>query len=431
MNKMQIVWMDPRELKPYERNARKHEKKDLDAIRASIREFGFNDPIGIWSDENLIVEGHGRQLAAIEEGLESVPCIRLDHLTDEERRAYALAHNKTAELSEWNIQALDIELAGIKEIDMAALGFSPADVELTPDDVDEDDVPEDAEPRCERGMVWALGDHRLMCGDSTSSEDLEKLLDGEKPVMVFTDPPYGVAIGDKNKKLSDFGCKGGIQKNIIGDTLGKDELHEVLVKAFSNLKAHAAEYCSYYVSTPQGGDLGLMMLTMMKDSGLPVRHNLVWVKNAATFSLGRLDYDYRHEPIFYTWGTSHKFYGGYSNTVIDDTQDLEKMTKSELKETLRAIYERSDTSVIYEDKPVKSKLHPTMKPVKLVARFIYNSSRRGEAIADIFGGSGTTLIAAEQLNRRCYMMELDPHYCDVIIERWERLTGKTAELIKR
>lgn len=204
----------------------------------------------------------------------------------------------------------------------------------------------------------------------------------------------------------------------------------MLVKAFSNLREHADERCSYYVSSPQGGELGLMMMMMMKDAGLTVRHMLIWVKNAATFSMGRLDYEYRHEPIFYTWDKTHSFVGGYQTSVIDDTDDINKMTKAELKETLRAIREREDTSVIYCDKPAKSKLHPTMKPVKLVARLMFNSSQPGDIVADIFGGSGTTMIAAEQLKRRCLMMELDPHYCDVIIARWEAFTGRKAERIR-
>lgn len=247
--------------------------------------------------------------------------------------------------------------------------------------------------------------------------------------MVFTDPPYGVSIGDKNKKLTAAGCKGGITQNIIGDTLKPDELYEMLVKAFTNLKAHAAEDCSYYVTAPQGGSLGLIMLQMMKDAGLEVRHQLVWVKNSATFSMGRMDYDYRHEPIFYTWDKKHNFYGGYSNSVIDDTENIDKMSKAELKEMLRAIREKEDTSVIYEDKPLKCNLHPTMKPVKLVARLMYNNSKAGDPVADIFGGSGTTLMAAEQLKRRSYIMELDPHYCDVIIARWEAFTGQRAKLV--
>lgn len=203
----------------------------------------------------------------------------------------------------------------------------------------------------------------------------------------------------------------------------------MLVKAFSNLKEHAAEDCSYYVTAPQGGNIGLMMMMMMRDAGLEVRHTLAWVKNAATFSMGRLDYDYRHEAIFYTWDKKHNFYGGYNTSVIDDTENIDKMSKAELKETLRAIRDKEDTSVIYVDKPLKCNLHPTMKPVKLVARLMYNNSRPGEPVADIFGGSGTTMIAAEQLNRRCFMMELDPHYCDVIIARWEAFTGQKAKQI--
>lgn len=246
---------------------------------------------------------------------------------------------------------------------------------------------------------------------------------------MFTDPPYGVAIGDKNKTLHRAGFGGGITQNIIGDTLQPDELHKVLVKAFSNLREVCSEECSYYISSPQGGDLGLMMMTMMRDAGLTVRHILIWVKNVSTFSMGQLDYDYRHEPIFYTWTKSHRWYGDYTNTVIDDSTPIDKMSKAELKDLLRAKMYPQEQSVIYCDKPVANKLHPTMKPVKLVARFLLNSSQKGDAVADIFGGSGTTLIACEQLGRKCRMMELDPHYCDVIIARWEQFTGKEAVLL--
>lgn len=225
------------------------------------------------------------------------------------------------------------------------------------------------------------------------------------------------------------GGGGCVETDIENDTVAPDELYEILVKAMSNLREHCAEDASYYVSAPQGGELGKMMLQMMEDAGLRVRHNLVWVKNAPTFSMGRLDYDYRHEPIFYTWTKSHKFYGDYSNTVIDDTLDINHMSKAELKDALRAYIEKKETSVIYQDKPLHSTLHPTMKPVKLVARFMINSSRPEDIVADIFGGSGTTIIAAEQLGRKTRMMELDPHYCDVIITRWEEFTGKRAELI--
>lgn len=246
--------------------------------------------------------------------------------------------------------------------------------------------------------------------------------------MVFTDPPYGVSIEDKNKFLFDHG-RGQMRGPVSGDKMSVDELYTMLVAAMTNLREHCTDDCSYYVSSPQGGELGLMMMQMMKDAGLPVRHNLVWVKSSAAFSMGRLDYDYRHEPIFYTWTKKHTFYGGYSNTVIDDSTPVDKMTKAELKEALRILQQEKQDSVIYCDKPNQSKLHPTMKPVKLVARFIANSSKQGDAVADFFGGSGTTMIAAEQLGRRAFMMEKDEHYVDVIISRWEELTGEKAVLL--
>ena len=208
-----------------------------------------------------------------------------------------------------------------------------------------------------------------------------------------------------------------------------ETLREMLTKAMSNLKEHCADHCSFYVSSPQGGEIGLMMMMMMKEAGLEVRHNLIWVKNAPTFSMGRLDYDYKHEPIFYTWTKSHKFYGGYGNTVFDDSIPIDKMSKAELKDLVRQLQEEHETSVIYCDKPHQSKLHPTMKPIPLVGRFMINSSQKGDTVADIFGGSGSTMIAAEQLGRKCIMMEKDPHYVDVIIDRWEQFTGQKAVLL--
>lgn len=252
--------------------------------------------------------------------------------------------------------------------------------------------------------------------------------------MVFTDPPYGVAIGDKNALLKKHvkSSKNAITDNIEGDTLSPEELYKMLAKAFRNLRENgAADHCSYYVSSPQGGDLGLIMLQMMRDAGLPVRHMLIWVKNTATFSLGRLDYDYRHEPIFFTWSKKHEFYGGYNTTVIDDTAQIEKMSKKELLELARKLMFPKPDTVVYEDKPARNDLHPTMKPIWLVARFILNSSKTGDAVADIFGGSGSTLMACEQTGRRCYMMELDPHYVDVIIRRWEEFTGRKATKVSK
>ena len=422
-----------KDLRPYERNAKIHSRAQVEKIAASIEEFGFISPCLIDQDMNIIA-GHGRVMAAELLNIDAVPCVFIEGLTEEQRRAYILADNRLTELGEWDMELVNSELD-----ELAAAGFA---VEITGFDWDsatemgafDDNYDPDGEeaaalePRTKLGDIWQLGNHRLMCGDSTSSDALDKLFNGEKAAFVFTDPPYGVSIGTKNAKIMEL--KGetfnSITEDIIGDTLSEEELYEMLVKAFSRLREHCEDYCSYYVSSPQGGELGLMTLMMMKAAGLPVRHMLMWIKSSATFSFGRIDYAYRHEPIFYTWTRSHRFRGGYDTTIIDENQRLEDLSKPELKELVHALKGDGKTTAIYCDKPSHSSLHPTMKPLKLVARFMYNSSEEGDAVADIFGGSGTTLIVAEQLKRRCYMMEYDPHYCDVIIDRWEQFTGEKA-----
>ena len=375
------------ELKPYEKNARTHSDEQIATIINSIREFGFRNPV-IIDENNMILAGHGRVMAAERMGLTSVPFVRWEDMTETQKRGFILADNKTADLAGWDLDLLQEELEDI-DLDMADFGFDISDLQ-EPEDIDikEDDWDETPpeEPKSKRGEIYQLGAHRLMCGDSTSAADMDALMNGEKPVMVFTDPPYGVSIGDKTKLLQEVARKGIVHDNIEGDTLGVDDLKEMLTKAMRNLREHCDDACSYYVSAPQGGELSMMMM-MMKDAGLAVRHNLVWVKNNATFSLGRLDYDYRHEPIFYTWTKKHNFYGGFSQTVIDDTTPVDKMTRAQLKELVRALKEEKEQTVIYCDKPNASKLHPTMKPVKLVGRFIHNSSLPGDLIADIFGGA--------------------------------------------
>lgn len=429
---MKIEEMKVGDLIPYENNPRKNDAA-VDAVAASIREFGFKVPI-IVDKDGVIVAGHTRLSAAKKLGMKTVPVIRADDLTEEQIRAFRLADNKTGELAEWDFEKLEEELRALDDIDMGQFGFEDLeekihDYDVKEDDFDEDEVPKE-EPKAKRGDVYQLGDHRLMCGDSTNPDELKKLLGGARADLVFTDPPYGVAIGDKNKTLKEVTGGAGITENIAGDTLSPDALYKMLVAAFKNLRENGAkDSCAYYVTSPQNGDLGLMMMMMMRDAGLPVRHMLIWVKNAATFSLGRLDYDYRHEPVFYTWTEKHNFYGDYSTTVIDDSTAIDKMSKAELKDLARALMERKPDSVIYCDKPNKSDLHPTMKPVKLIARFVGNSSREGDTVVDIFGGSGSTMMACEQMRRKAYLMELDPHYVDVIIARWEAFTGKKAEKI--
>jgi site-specific DNA-methyltransferase (adenine-specific) len=339
--------------------------------------------------------------------MEKIPCIVRRDLTPEQVRAYRVVDNKIAELSEWNEELLAAEISDLTEFNFADYGFDLAELakatEEEPeaeDDGYETDT-EKIEIRVHRGEVWKLGDHRLMCGDSTSGEDMARLMCGEKADMVFTDPPYGVAIGDKNKVLNSVQRAGRCLENIANDTLSEEELYEMLKSAFINVRNNCADDAVYYVTSPQGGSLGLMMM-MMKDAGLPVRHVLMWRKNSPTFSLGRLDYDYQHEPIFYTWTDRHHNYraGKYRTTVWDF------------------------------DKPRKCDVHPTMKPVGLVENAILDGTERGMVVLDVFGGSGTTVIASERTGRKCRMMELDEKYATVILNRWEEETGKKGERIE-
>lgn len=432
----EMVEVPTTSLRPYDRNAKKHPQEQIEKIKNSIEEFGFISPCLI-DKENNIIAGHGRVEAARELGMETVPCVYIEGLTEEQRRAYIIADNRLTELGGWDMDLVNQELDELAAsgFDVSITGFdwdATARIEITDDGFNfESAAEEKTETRTKPGQIWKLGDHRLMCGDSTSREALDKLMDGALADFVFTDPPYGVAIGSKNKYINEIdpGRGGQITNDIIGDTMEPEELKAMLTEAMTNLREHCKEDASYYVSSPQGGDLGMMMLQMMRDAGLEVRHTLIWVKSTATFSMGRLDYDYRHEPVFYTWTEKHNFYGGAGNTVFDDTLNIDKLTKEELREELRKIRDREDISVIYASRPHSSRLHPTMKPIKLVARFMKNSSREGDTVLDIFGGSGTTLITAEQLHRKCYMMELDPHYCDVIIDRWETFTGRKAEVL--
>ena len=389
-------------LKPYERNAKIHGEAQIEKLMDSITEFGFLSPCLIERDTFNIIAGHGRVEAAKRLGMEKVPCVFVEDITEEQRRAYILADNRLTELGEWDMDMVQFELKELDamDFDVSLTGF---DLELDTPEVEEDDYEEHehTEPRAKRGDIFQLGEHRLMCGDATSPDDVQMLMGGVLADMVFTDPPYGVAIGDKNEALHSVQKAGRIVENIEGDTLSEGDLYDMLKAAFINVRESCTDDAVYYVTSPQGGSLGLMMMMMMRDAGLEVRHVLMWEKNSATFSIGRLDYDYQHEPIFYTWTKSHHNYrnGEYRTTVWK------------------------------YDKPRASKLHPTMKPVELVANAILDGTMPGMIVLDAFGGSGTTMIAAEQTGRKARLMEIDPHYCDVIIDRWEQFTGKQAVLL--
>ena len=398
---MEIVMRNAAELIPYANNTKKHDQTQIDNVATSIKKFGWQQPIVI-DENNVVVIGHCRLLAAQQLGMEDVPVTVASGLTPDEIRELRIADNKSNE-SAWDWDKLEEEL---EELDFSDFDFGFDDIpggvsDTTTAAEDDFDPDEPVEPKAKLGDIYQLGQHRLMCGDSTDAQAWARLMDGEKADMVFTDPPYGVAIGDKNATLNSVQKAGRCCENIQNDTLSEQELYDMLKAAFVNVRENCADDAVYFVTSPQGGSLGLMMMMMMKDAGREVRHVLMWMKNSATFSLGRLDYDYQHEPIFYTWTKSHHNYrnGDYRTTVWQ------------------------------YDKPRKCDLHPTMKPVELVANAIMDGTKEGMVVLDAFGGSGTTIIAAEQLNRQARVMELDPHYIDVIIARWEKLTGEKAILL--
>ena len=380
---MKIIQMPLSDLVPYENNPRINDHA-VDAVASSIREFGFKVPI-IVDKENVIVAGHTRLKAALRLGLDTVPVIIADDLTPEQVKAFRLADNKTAEMAYFDIGKLQIELAGIEDIDMAEFGF---DLELDTLNLSSESEAEPeyvvpAEPKSKYGDIYRLENHVLMCGDSTSEVDVGRLLNGAIVDLLLTDPPYNV----------DYVGSGG--RTIANDAMDDGEYLEFLQSAFTNAARHLAEGGVYYIF--HADTKSLLVQTAVNLAGLEVRQCLVWVKN--TFAMGRQDYHWRHESILYGWkdGAAHYF-------IDDRTQD----------------------TVLEEDRPQRNDIHPTMKPVPLIKKLIANSSRTGDVVLDLFGGSGTTLIACEEMKRKCYMMELDPKYCDVIIDRWEQFTGQKA-----
>lgn len=387
---LKIEYIKIDELTAYDKNARKHENYDVEQIAKSIEKYGFNDPIGIWSDKNIIVEGHGRVLASKKLGLKEVPCIRLDHLTNEERREYAIMHNKTAELSAWDNDLLRLELEDLDfgdfDVDFG-LDFEEEEKEIIEDEAPE--VDQEAEPICKLGDIWQLGDHRLICGDSTDALNINILMQGKKADMVFTDPPYGVAytggVIHGNKINTDH--KREMLKNDDIDIYGK------FIPLLNDVIEDGAIYIFYAtVNTYE-------LLKPLKDNGIELNSIIVWNKINTGYADMNSNYKNKYEPCFYgkRKGRKLNFVGATNECTV---WDIEK--------------DRNNT------------LHPTQKPIALPARAIKNSSKKGDIVLDFFGGSGSTLIACEQLNRKCYMMELDPKYCDVIIKRWENLTGEKA-----
>ena len=384
------------DLIPYVNNSRTHDEKQVSQIAASIKEFGFTNPILI-DEENSIIAGHGRLMAANKLKLSKVPTITLSGLTDAQKRAYVIADNRLALNAGWDDELLKNELQILNEndFDLDVLGFEEDELAaiLADDDpvdglTDEDDVPDVPDvPVSVLGDVWLLGDHRLMCGDSTRIDHAEKLLNGRLADLLITDPPYNVDYEGKTKEAL----------KIQNDKKEDVDFRQFLVDVYSTADAVMKKGAVFYI---WHADLeGYNFRGAAKDVGWDVRQCLIWAKS--TMVMGRQDYHWKHEPCLYGWKS------GASHLWASD---------------------RKQTTILNFDKPNRNAVHPTMKPVDLFAYQILNNTKGQDIVLDLFGGSGTAIIACEKHGRCGYLMELYPKYVDVIIKRWQDFTGKEATL---
>ena len=377
----------------YARNPRKNDHA-VDRVAAAIKEFGFRVPIVAKSD-GLVVDGHLRLKAAKKLGMETVPVLLADDMTDIQIKAFRLSVNKMAEIAEWDDELLALELTELEELgfDLELTGFSLDEIEaLMPEEIppgltDEDAVPEMADPISKLGDVWLLGKHRVMCGDSTSIDAVTKLTNGQGVDMLLTDPPYNVAYeGATKEKLT-------IQNDSMGDDQFRQFLRDAFVTADTVMKKGAVFYIWHSDSE------GYNFRGACRDAGWQVRQCLIWKKSSLV--MGRQDYHWKHEPCLYGWkdGSGHLW-----------------------------ATDRKQTTILEFDKPTRNGEHPTMKPVALFEYQMLNNTKGGDLVLDLFGGSGTTMLAAEKHGRHSALMELDPKYVDVIVKRWQEFTGKQATL---
>lgn len=380
------------ELVPYVNNARTHSAAQITKLRSSLREFGFVNPIIVDRDYSVIA-GHGRLIAAKEEGFSEVPCVFVDYLTEAQKKAYIIADNRYAEDAGWDEELLRLEIEGLQgmEFNVELLGFEPAELNklLTNDeDIQEDDFDVDAELQkpalTKAGDIWLLGKHRLVCGDSTKPDTYKVLMDGKKANLVVTDPPYNV----------NYEGSAGKIKN---DNMGNEAFYTFLFDAFKSMEEVMAQDASIYVF--HADTEGLNFRKAFSDAGFYLSGTCIWKKQSLV--LGRSPYQWQHEPVLFGWKKKGKH-----------------MWYSDRKQ-----------STIWEyDKPKKNGDHPTMKPIALIANPITNSSMTGCIVLDPFGGSGSTLIACEQTDRICHTIELDEKFCDVIVKRFIEQVGSDEQV---
>jgi len=393
--KQKIEYVETDKLIPYARNSRTHSDEQVQQIMGSIKEFGFTNPVLIDAD-GVIIAGHGRTMAAQRLGMKEVPCLRLSHLTEAQKRAYIIADNKLALNAGWDDEMLALELRNLRDedFDLSLTGFDDDELAsllaeaIAEGLVDDDEVPEVPEqPVTVEGDVWVLGNHRLMCGDSTSIDQLERLCEGRLVDMWLTDPPYNVAYEGKTKDALT------IKNDKMEDDGFRQFLRDAYVAADAVMKAGAVFYIWHADSE------GYNFRGAAKDAGWTVRQCLIWKKQ--TMVMGRQDYHWKHEPCLYGWkdGAAHLW-----------------------------ATDRKQTTILEFDRPSRNAEHPTMKPVELFEYQMLNNTKGSDLVLDSFAGSGTTAIAAEKNGRAARLMELDPKYCDVIVTRWQEFTGRDAVL---
>lgn len=399
---MRIIEKKLTQIHPYENNPRKNDKS-VPLVANSIKEFGFKVPIVI-DAEGTIVTGHTRYKAAQYLEMDKVPCILADDLTPEQVRAFRLADNKVGEGSEWDFDLLGDELAGFNDIDMRLFGFEFDDDSVKEDDY-EPEIPE--EPKSKPGEMYALGRHRLLCGDSTKLDDVVMLTGGAAMDMLLTDPPYNV---------NYEGTAGKIQN----DNMDADSFRRFLTDAFTAARSVMKVGAAFHIW--HADSEGYNFRGACLDAGFKIRQCLIWCKNSLV--LGRQDFQWKHEPCLY----------GENPPAFPEEEEFEEYNTVALygwKDGGRHYFfkNRKQTTLLYFDRPVASREHPTMKPILLFDYEMKCNTREGENVLDLFAGSGTTIMAAEQNGRTAYCMEYDPRYVDVIIDRWETFTGQKARRI--
>jgi DNA modification methylase len=439
------------ELLPYAKNTKKHGPRQIEAIAASMREVGFTNPVLV--ADGGILAGHGRILAAQKVGLKRVPTIDLSHLDETQRRALVIWDNRSAELdTSWDLEMLKLETDDLRAIGLdleTATGFSEEALaklfegmeEPEPDGggADPDDVPDvPAEPMSQLGDVWVIGDgeHKVMCGSSLEASSWDVLMGNEDADLVFTDPPYGVSVGEKNDSIAKAQGRTNKTGSILNDDLQDDDLYKFLLPMFQRMFERMKPGASIYVY--HADSQGIAFRTAFRDAGFRVRGCLIWKKN--TFSLGRSDHQWIHEPCLFAWkeGAKHRWFGGRKQSTFFDLGEKNPFTQMEdgrWKVTVGdetfivsgdATVEHAPGTIFNAPKPARSELHPTQKPVDLCRKHLRNSARPGDIVIDAFGGSGSTAVAAHLERMKSRLVELDPRYVDVIVRRMQTMTGLRA-----